>query len=88
MRYSVPSRLAENSPGKYYVLDLCNGCGLCRSVAGKFFDYVEGGKYYYIQCQPLDGEEEELMLEAIELCTMCAIRDDGDQTFYDIWNYS
>lgn len=88
MRYSVPSRLVENTPGKYYVLDDCNGCGLCRSLAGSFFNYVEGGKYYYIQRQPMDMNEDDIMQEAIELCTMNAIRSDGDQTFFDIWNYS
>ncbi len=88
MRYPVASRLAENSPGKYYVLDQCNGCGICRSIAGDFFDYVEGGKYYYIQRQPMDSREEDIMQEAIELCTMDAIGTDGDQTFFDIWNYS
>jgi len=88
MRYPVATRLAENSPGKYYVLDHCNGCGLCRSVAGRLFEYVEGGKYYYIQQQPMDPKEEELLQEAIEICTMNAICSDGDQTFFDIWNYS
>ncbi len=88
MRYSVKARLAENSPGKYYVDDYCNGCGLCLSLAGKFFDYVEGGKYYYIQRQPLNADEDDIMQEAVELCTMNAIHTDGDQTFFDIWNYS
>ncbi len=88
MRFSVNTRLAENSPGKYYVVDHCNGCGLCLSIAGRFFDYVEGGKYYYVQRQPMNPDEEELLQEAIELCTMNAIRSDGDQTFFDIWNYS
>ncbi len=88
MRYLVNDRLAENAPGKYYVVDQCNGCGLCLSIAGRFFDYVEGGKYYYIQRQPMNHDEEELLEEAIELCTMNAIRSDGDQTFFDIWNYS
>lgn len=88
MRFLVPSRLAENAPGKFYVLDQCNGCGLCRSIAADFFEYVEGGKYYYISRQPLTQYEEELMFEAMDLCTMDAIRSDGDQTFFDIWNYS
>jgi ferredoxin len=88
MKDSVVSRLVENSSGKYYVIDNCNGCGLCRSIAGNLFEYVESGKYYYIQHQPMNLQEEELMQEAIELCTMNAIRSDGDQTFFDIWNYS
>ncbi len=86
MTYLVKARLAENAPGKYYVIDHCNGCGLCLSIAGRFFDYVEDGKYYYIQRQPLNPDEEELMQEAMELCTMDAIKSDGDQTFFDTWN--
>lgn len=86
MRYPVASPLEENSPGKYYILDLCNGCGLCRSIAGRFFEYTEGGKYYYIHRQPANAKEDELMQEAIELCTMNAICTDGDQTFFDNWN--
>jgi ferredoxin len=86
MRYYISSPLSENVPGKYYVLDQCNGCGLCRSIAGEFFDFVEGGKYYYILRQPLDRKEEDVMREAMELCVMNAIRDDGDETFFDIWN--
>ncbi len=88
MRYYIPSALSENVPGKYYVIDQCNGCGLCRSIGGGFFDFVEDGKYYFISRQPQNDQEEEIMCEAMELCVMNAIRSDGDQTFFDIWNYS
>jgi ferredoxin len=82
--YHHPS--PKTFPGRYYVLDQCNGCGLCRTIAGDLFDYTEGGEYYYLVRQPRTEAEEDLLREAIELCTMNAIMSDGDQTFFDIWN--
>ena len=69
---------ADNAPGKYYVTDLCNGCGLCFSVALLNFMYSTDSSYYYVYQQPVDEREEADIREAISICPMDCIKDDGD----------
>jgi ferredoxin len=71
-------RYEENAPGKYYVSDLCNGCGLCFSVALQNFMYSNDSSYYYIYQQPLDEREEADIREAISVCPMDCIKEDGE----------
>jgi len=73
------TRLRENVPGKYYVTDTCNGCGFCYSVALQNFSRKTDLSYYYVIRQPANGHEEQSMLEAIDLCQLDCIRDDGDR---------
>lgn len=70
-------KLEDNEPGKYYVTDDCNGCGLCFTSALQNFMYSSDSSYYYIIQQPADEREEEDIRKAIELCPMDCIRDDG-----------
>ena len=71
-------RLEENAPGKFYVTDACNGCGLCFSVALLNFMYTNDSSYYYIIQQPVDQREEEDIREAMSICPMNCIGDDDD----------
>lgn len=71
-------RFDDNVPGKYYVTDLCNGCGLCLSVALQNFMYSNDSSYYYVYQQPVDEREEADIREAISVCQMDCINDDGD----------
>jgi ferredoxin len=87
MRYPVPSPLSENVFGKYYVLDTCNGCGVCFSMADEFFGAVEGDSYYYIKRQPMNQAEDDHIRVVQAACIVDAIKSDGDSTFFDIWNY-
>lgn len=73
---NVGHKLPENEPGKYYVTDLCNGCGLCFSVALLNFMYSNDSTYYYVIQQPADEREEDDVREAISVCPMDCILDD------------
>jgi ferredoxin len=70
-------RIEDNAPGKYYVTDQCDGCGLCFSVALLNFMYSNDSSYYYIYQQPSDDREEEDVREAISVCPMDCIKSDG-----------
>ena len=70
-------RLEDNVTGKFYVIDTCNGCGLCFSKALQNFMYSNDSSYYYVYQQPADEREEEDIREAISVCPMDCIKDDG-----------
>jgi ferredoxin len=70
-------RLDDNAPGKFYVTDACNGCGLCFSKALQNFFYSNDASYYYVIEQPADIREEEDIREAMSVCPMDCIKDDG-----------
>ena len=69
----------ENAPGKFYVTEECNGCGRCFSVALQNFMYSNDASYYFIIQQPTDPREEEDIREAMSVCQMDCIFDDGTQ---------
>ncbi len=71
-------RLEDNAPGKYYVTDGCNGCGLCFAYALQNFMYSNDSSYYYIYQQPVDEREEEDIQHAMSVCPMDCIKNDGD----------
>ena len=71
-------RYDDNAAGKYYVTDACNGCGLCFSVALQNFMYSNDSSYYYVYQQPADEREEADIREAISVCPMDCIKDDGE----------
>ena len=56
----------------------CNGCGLCFSVALQNFMYSNDSSYYYVYQQPADEREEADIREAISVCPMDCIKDDGE----------
>ena len=76
---SKGKRFEENAAGKFYVTDECNGCGRCFSVALQNFMYSNDASYYYILNQPADEREVEDIKDAIAVCQMDCIFDDGDK---------
>lgn len=70
-------KLEDNAPGKYYVTDTCDGCGLCFSRALQNFMYSNDSSYYYVYQQPVDEREEADIHEAISVCPMDSIKADG-----------
>jgi ferredoxin len=75
---SIGVKLQDNAPGKYYVTSECNGCGVCFSQALQNFMYSNDSSYYFVYQQPVDVREEEDVRQAVELCPMNCIKDDGD----------
>ncbi len=75
---SAGKRLEDNAPGKYYVTDTCDGCGLCFSKALQNFMYSNDSSYYYVYQQPADEREEADIIEAISVCPQDCIKSDGE----------
>ena len=74
----MPQKLSENAPGKFYVMDSCDGCGICFSVALQNFMYNNDATYYYIYQQPVDEREESDIRQAMLVCPQDCIKDDGE----------
>jgi ferredoxin len=68
----------ENVPGKYYIDQNCDSCGLCTTEAPNNIRETEGADYSYVYKQPENEEEEKAMQNAIDSCPTEAIGDDGD----------
>ena len=74
MRYA---RARENVPGKYYVDTRCIDCSLCPEIApSNFAANLEAG-YEFVCKQPENTAEEQLCREAMGICPVDAIGDDG-----------
>jgi ferredoxin len=70
-------KVAENTPGRYYVDATCIDCDLCRETApGNFIRQDEGG-YSFVVRQPASPAEEAACLAALEECPVEAIGNDG-----------
>ncbi len=70
-------RAAENVPGKYFISTCCIGCALCPEIApANFASNLDEG-YEYVCKQPADSQEEQLCREALEICPVDAIGNDG-----------
>lgn len=71
-------KIKENTQGRYYVDDTCIGCTLCAEIASNnFCSNLEEG-YEFVYKQPSSEEEEERCLEAMDICPVNAIGNDGD----------
>ena len=73
----IEYKYPDNVPGKYYVDEECIDCDLCRQTAPDNFERNEDGGYSYVYKQPVNADEEELCIEALEGCPVEAIGDDG-----------
>jgi ferredoxin len=67
----------DNVTGRFYVLDTCNGCGLCLTYAIHNFSFDDSGLFYYVYRQPENDDELEDIHKAASVCPMDAICDDG-----------
>ncbi|MGB7209576.1 MAG: ferredoxin [Pyrinomonadaceae bacterium] len=72
-------KLADNSPGKFYVDRQCIDCDVCRDTSPANFTRNDDNGYSYVYKQPLTPKEIELCDEALQACPVEAIGDDGKE---------
>ncbi len=75
MTETTPKPLVENVPGRFHVMDSCNGCGLCMWYAIHSFTFDDSACFYYVYRQPEGQEEVDDVLHAMSVCPMDAIKD-------------
>ena len=76
-------RYPLNTPGKYYINDLCTDCDLCREIAPQNISRDDRTGFYYVFKQPATAEKIAAVEESAAGCPTEAIGTDGDQ--FD-WN--
>ena len=70
-------KVAENTPGKFYVDVTCIDCDLCRETAPDNFVRQDDAGYSFVMSQPRSPAEEAVCLAALEECPVEAIGRDG-----------
>ncbi len=70
-------KLPENARGKFYVDRQCIDCDVCRDTSPKNFTRNDENGYSYVYKQPETPEEFALCDEALFVCPVEAIGDDG-----------
>jgi ferredoxin len=69
--------IKENVPGLYYVAERCIGCTICSEIAPRNFRTNHEHGYDYVNQQPQSQEENQMCAEAMGICPVNAIGDDG-----------
>ena len=69
----------DNVPGKFYVDRECIFCNVCANAAPNNFRISDDGTHDVVYKQPENEDEEDECLEAMELCPVYAIGDDGEE---------
>ena len=67
----------DNISGKFFVDTECIDCDLCRETAKDNFTRSDEEGYSYVYKQPENDDELALCQEAMEMCPVEAIGDDG-----------
>lgn len=73
----IDSRITENEPGRFYVDTACINCAACKFQAPEHFEVIPGVEMYRIRRQPANADELDRVLEAMEVCPVGSIGDDG-----------
>ena len=74
---NAEQRLSQNVPGKYYVDKECIGCTECVRLAAAIFDIDEEADLAFVKKQPSSEEEKKQAAQALDVCPVQAIGDDG-----------
>lgn len=69
----------DNVSGKFYVDKECIFCNVCANAAPDNFKISDDGTHDVVYKQPENEEEEDACYEALELCPVYAIGDDGEE---------
>ncbi len=72
-------KLPNNVSGKYHTTEECYGCAYCAGVAPENFEFDKPTNTYFVGKQPIDSDEEEMVLDAKEECPVDAIRVDDQE---------
>lgn len=72
------SKVAKNVPGKYYVDTNCIACAQCRDIASDFFAEDSDNGVFYVAKQPNSPEGTALCEQALSVCPVEAIGNDGE----------
>lgn len=73
----VRDKLPENAAGRFYVDRHCIDCDVCRDTSPRNFTREDENGYSYVYRQPATPEELHLCEEAMNICPVEAIGDDG-----------
>jgi ferredoxin len=74
---NLTERLPENAPGKFYVDANCIDCDQCRETAPSLFTRNADSGHSYVQRQPGNPGDLQLIEEVMNLCPIQAIGNDG-----------
>ena len=70
-------KYADNVEGPYYVDKQCIACGVCPGTASENFKMSDDGSHAFVYKQPENDEERKSAEEAVEVCPVDAIGNDG-----------
>ena len=70
-------KVESNVDGEFYVDSNCIDCDLCRQTAPDNFERNEDEGYSFVYKQPVNEEEKQACVDAIDECPVDAIGDDG-----------
>ena len=73
----VRDKLPENTMGRFYVDRNCIDCDVCRDTSPANFTREDENGYSYVYRQPQTPEELKLCEEAMNICPVEAIGNDG-----------
>ncbi len=73
----IEDKLPENVQGRFYVDRNCIDCDVCRDTSPKNFTREDENGYSFVYRQPATPEELELCEEAMNICPVEAIGNDG-----------
>lgn len=68
----------KNVPGRFYVDKSCVCCGQCHEMAPKIFSEDTSNGGMYVAQQPTSETDIQLCQDAIQICPVEAIGDDGE----------
>lgn len=71
------TKIPQNVDGRFFIDTHCINCSLCPEIAPDVFVTNHDEGYEYIKKQPENTMELKLVAEAISLCPVNAIRDNG-----------
>ncbi|MFH1154070.1 MAG: ferredoxin [Pseudomonadota bacterium] len=73
----MDQKISDNVQGRFYVTAHCINCCLCPEIAPDNFRSNHEFGHEYVCRQPDNALQEALCREAMDLCPVNAIRDDG-----------